>query len=305
MKSGDPIHLALGFFDGVHLGHQAVIASAQKAAQLLGGEVHLMSFANHPLNYLNPAQAPPLITPDLQEKKDILEHLGITQCWFETFDACMASLSPDAFIHYVMQKGNIRSISVGEDWRFGKGKLGDASLLKEWGERLGFDVHIIPDYCDGVGNRISSTLIREAIFSGNMEAASAWLGRPYSLSGKVMLGRQLARQWGFPTANIHVPDGCLLPRFGAYVVGVHLPNQSHTLWGLANIGRRPSVERAGSLAVFLEVHLYDWSEDLYGTSISVDFIHFLREEKKFDSLEALRSQIAVDDENARLFIKKS
>lgn len=289
---GQPLHLALGVFDGVHIGHQAVIQRAVTAAQAQGGLAGLVTFDPHPIRVLAPAKAPASLLATLDHKARIAGSLGIGLFVPLHFDLGFAQMAASEFIDR-LTAAPVRTIAVGEDWRFGHHRSGDADFLAEEAERRGFTLQAVPPVMFD-GERISSTRIRQAIRDGNLDGAARMLGRPYSVSGLVETGDQLGRTLGFPTANLPVGD-VQLPPGGVWAVRVD-DGTGILRDGVANLGTRPTV---GGDKRLLEVHLLDFSGDLYGRALDVRFERHLRSEVKFDSLDALRAQIAVDIIEAR------
>lgn len=292
---GQPLHLALGVFDGVHLGHQAVIAKAVEAAAREGGLAGLLTFDPHPIQVIAPAKAPASLLETLDHKARVVSALGVRLFIPLHFDAAMAAMEADEFIGR-LAAATLRTIAVGEDWRFGRGRVGDVSLLRREAEKRGFQLKpVLPVMFDG--DRISSTRIRQAIHDGNLDEAALMLGRRYTLSGEVVAGDQLGRKLGFPTANI-ATGNLQLPPGGVWAVRVsHADGRA---WdGVANLGTRPTV---GGVKRVLEVHLFDFSEGLYGENLEVAFEKHLRPEMKFPSLEALREQISNDVTAAIVFL---
>ena len=289
---GIPLHLALGVFDGVHLGHQAVVARAVDAARREGGMAGLLTFDPHPIQVIAPEKAPTALLATLEHKQRIVEVLGV-ECFVPlTFDRTMAELDAEDFIERLMQ-APVKTIAVGEDWRFGYRRRGDVIMLKALAEKYGYQLEkVAPVMFEG--DRISSTRIRQAIRDGNLDSAASMLGRHYSLCAHVVQGRKLGRELGFPTANL--PVGLSqLPPCGVWAVNVS--DDSGGCWrGVANLGSRPTVDGG---EVMLEVHLLDFSGDLYGRLLDVRFEKYLRPEQKFASVEALAAQIAKDVEDAR------
>lgn len=289
---GIPLHLALGVFDGVHLGHQAVVARAVDAARREGGMAGLLTFDPHPIQVIAPEKAPTALLATLEHKQRIVEVLGV-ECFVPlTFDRTMAELDAEDFIERLMQ-APVKTIAVGEDWRFGYRRRGDVIMLKALAEKYGYQLEkVAPVMFEG--DRISSTRIRQAIRDGNLDSAASMLGRHYSLCAHVVQGRKLGRELGFPTANL--PVGLSqLPPCGVWAVNVS--DDSGGCWrGVANLGSRPTVDGG---EVMLEVHLLDFSGDLYGRLLDVRFEKYLRPEQKFASVEALAAQIARDVEDAR------
>ncbi len=290
-----PAHLAIGFFDGVHLGHQEVIRRAQATAAAQGGTAIALTFDPHPVHFLRPSSAPALLTSP-QHKSRLLEALGLSHLLVLPFDQAFAALSPEAFISLLVQACHpLASITVGHNWGFGKGRGGNLQTLTALGAQLGF----LPQAIDPVlldGSPVSSTRVRQAVAQGDFPAAARLLGRPYSIQGTVTPGRQLARKLGFPTANLPLPS-LQLPPLGVYAIRATSPH--HTFLGVANLGRRPTVERDQPAPCQLEAHLFDFHGDLYGQTLDVCFLHHLRDELRLDSLEALQAQIARDTAQAR------
>lgn len=282
-----PLHLALGVFDGVHAGHQVVIASAVRAAALDGGEAFVVTFSPHPIRVIAPAKAPSSLLATLDEKAAVVKSRGVDGLLVIRFDSDFARMAAEEFIEKLTQ-GNVASISVGEDWRFGSKRLGDVEMLRKMKESHNFRLNAIsPVMWDG--ERISSTRIRQAIRDGNFDAVEIMLGRPYEVTGTVVEGRKLGRKLGFPTANIRLGD-LQVPKEGVWTVTVN----GHSK-GIANLGRRPTV---GGDEQLLEVHLLQFSGNLYGKKLRIRFDRFIRDEKKFASVEELKAQIARDVEEA-------
>jgi riboflavin kinase/FMN adenylyltransferase len=294
---GQPLHLALGVFDGVHAGHQAVIERAVTAAKREGGLAGLLTFDPHPIRVIAPGKAPTSLLETLDHKADLVSSLGVGLFIPLHFDAEMAAMEATDFIEQ-LTAASVRTIAVGEDWRFGRNRSGDVPFLQRESDKRGFRLEAVaPVMFDG--DRISSTRIRQAIHDGNLDEAARMLGRPYSVTGKVTQGDQLGRTLGFPTANL-ATGNLQLPPCGVWVVRV--TDDDGNPWnGVANLGVRPTV---GGDKRQLEVHLFDFSGDLYGRNLDVRFEKHLRDEMKFPSLEALRLQIGNDVATARGFLEK-
>ena len=289
-----PIAIAAGVFDGVHLGHRAVISSALEFAAANHGSAVVLTFDPHPTSVLRPGNASPLLT-STRHKLRILKALGVQHTLVIPFDKAFAATEPADFIHQLAAACPLRQICVGEDWAFGKGRAGNLALLTALGPQLGFTASGTPSVAIA-GQPVSSTAIRAAIQSGDLPTAQRLLGREFSLFGTVIAGNQLGRTIGFPTANIR-PENEQLPPNGVYAVTAELGNKR--IPGVANIGLRPTVQDADKERL-LEVHLFDFTSDLYGADLEVHFRHFIRPEQKFASLEALKAQIATDAAVARL-----
>jgi riboflavin kinase/FMN adenylyltransferase len=283
-----PLHLALGVFDGVHKGHQAVIDQAVRSARASGGLSFVVTFSPHPIQVISANPAPLCLLATLDEKAAWMYSHGVDGLLVIHFDQNFASMAAEDFVRKLCE-ADVASISVGEDWRFGNKRLGDVDLLKAMADEMGFElVAVAPVIWDG--ERISSTRIRQAIHDGNFDAVEAMLGRAYVLSGKVVEGRKLGRTLGFPTANLHFTD-IQLPKDGVWLVEVNGHQR-----GIANLGMRPTVDGTERI---LEVHIFDFSGDLYGQLLGVRFIYFIREERKFSGIDALREQISADVQEAR------
>ena len=297
-----PTAIALGNFDGIHRGHQVVLQPIlSKPLSHIYRSV--VSFDPHPRQFLS-GENITLLTPK-QEKADYLATLGFQQLILIPFNRVLASLSPQDFVNQILVEHlQTKVISIGEDFRFGYQREGTAQQLKEIAAQLGIKVYInsLHKYRDNRQQsvRVSSSLIREALSAGEVKQANLMLGRSYSLVGKVVTGKQIGRTIGFPTANLQVPADKFLPRFGVYAVAVNYDNTS--ILGVMNIGCRPTVEGESPT---IEVHLLDWSGDLYGQTITVSLKAFLRTEQKFDSLETLKQQINRDCQQTRMLLSSS
>ena len=270
-------------FDGVHLGHQAVIDAARGS-----GKVGVLTFEPHPVQVLAPDRAPRRILANLEHKKRILETLGVDFMVVIKFNHEFASQAAEDFAGELFQSG-VKRLAAGEDWSFGKERKGNMALLTEWGKDVGVEVAEVAAVMQN-GERISSTRIRQCLRDENLAGAEEMLGRPYSVFGKVEKGRQLGRTIGIPTANVVVNEEQLPPN-GVYVV------EGNGIQGVANIGVRPTVDDSPRRS--LEAHLF--SKDIpmtYGWDLEVAFLEKIREEQEFDSVEKLRLQIARDIEVA-------
>lgn len=287
-----PLHLALGVFDGVHVGHRAVIEAARQQVESHGGNCVVVTFDPHPIRVLAPERAPRQLLASLDHKARLLEKIHVDALLALPFTREFAQISATDFIESLVRHQHVATIAVGEDWRFGKGREGDVTFLRRIGEKHGFQVIALPPVMHQ-GERISSTRIRQSIRDGAMANAAEMLGRPYGIEGLVVKGQQLGRTLGFPTANIALGEE-QLPPDGVWAVRGH--GDGHAWQGVANLGNRPTVD--GLTRVF-EVHLFDHDSDLYGKMLEVEFVKHLRPEQKFPSLVALREQIAKDVTAAR------
>ncbi|GAA4500037.1 bifunctional riboflavin kinase/FAD synthetase [Pseudaeromonas paramecii] len=286
--------LTIGNFDGVHLGHQAVLQQLKQQAHALGVPACVMLFEPQPLELFIQHQAPARLTR-LREKYLALARLGIDRLLCVRFHHAFAQLQPELFIEQILvQQLGVRFLIVGDDFRFGRERRGDFALLQQAGRRHGFAVVSTQSFCVDT-QRVSSTLVREALGEGNLTQVQRMLGEPYTLSGRVAHGDKLGRTIGFPTANVHLKRR-RVPVSGVYAVEVLFSGQLHH--GVANVGVRPTVHGTRPQ---LEVHLFDFAGDLYGRQIQVRLCHKLRDEQKFESFAALQQQIERDAQAARAF----
>lgn len=288
-----PVAFAVGVFDGVHLGHQAVIQSALDFTEKHGGTTVVLTFDPHPLRVLRPDIAPLLLCSTIH-KLHILKQFGVDHVLVLPFTQETAKTDANAFISTLVASCQpLGFISVGYTWSFGRGREGNVHQLMEMGQIHGFGVYGVPEV--RISNDVvSSTLIREAVRTGNFQKAESMLGRAYTVMGKVVKGRQLGRQLGFPTANVAIENE-ELPPIGVYAVEAMFQGLKYP--GVANLGRRPTIEEFGEQT--LEVHLLDVDIDLYGIDLEVSFVKRLREEKKFAGLEELKLQISRDIQSGR------
>ena len=294
-----PVSLAIGVFDGVHLGHQAVIAEAIHAS---GESAAVVTFDPHPAQLLRPEQSPALLT-STRHKLSLLAQLGVANTLIIPFDSAFAKTLPADFITDFTHACKLRQICVGQDWAFGHGRKGNLALLQLLGSAMRFKAVGLPAVAIE-GQIVSSTAIRAAIQAGDLATAARLLGRPFSIYGTVNEGRKMGRQLGFPTANL-TPEREQLPPDGVYAVRAQIPKISaEWLPCVANIGVRPTVCDTASERV-LEVHLFDFDADIYHHDIEVEFHHFLRPEVRFPDIETLRTQITADTAQARALHLKS
>ncbi|MDP3584507.1 MAG: bifunctional riboflavin kinase/FAD synthetase [Thiobacillus sp.] len=297
---GTPHAVTIGNFDGLHLGHQAMLARLQDVARARGLPSCVLSFEPHPREFFAPEQAPARLS-SLREKAEHLQRLGIDRLHVFRFDRAFASLSAEAFIEQVLGTTlQARYVLVGDDFRYGARRTGDFALLKQAGERLGFDAEFLPTV-EVAGERSSSTAVRQALAAGELEHAARLLGRPYSISGRVVHGDKLGRDIGFPTANIQLKHN-RPPLMGIFAVELYGLNGA-PLPGVASLGRRPTVKGADAVPV-LEVHLFDFKAEIYGRRVRVNFLHKLRDEEKYPDLDTLVAQIRRDVDNAKHFLEQ-
>ena len=293
---GGPVGLTIGNFDGVHRGHHAMLARLVAKARALNLPSCVLTFEPHPREFFAPAAAPTRLAR-LREKLELIAEAGIDRVHILRFDARLAALDAARFIEDVLLRGlGARWLLVGRDFRFGARRTGDFALLESEAARLGFGLEAMPEVMDA-GERVSSSAVRAALAAGELARAALLLGREYTMSGRVAHGEHLGRQLGFPTANIVLRRRP--PLAGIFAVEAELEETHRVLRGVANVGRRPTVKE--NAAVLLEVHLFDSTGDIYGRHLRVKFLSKLRDEEKYDGLEALRVAIAGDAARARQF----
>ncbi len=295
---GVPLHLALGVFDGVHVGHQAVISRAVNAAAREGGLAGMLTFDPHPIRVIAPNKAPAALLETLSHKARTVAELGVQLFIPLHFDAAFSQMEAAEFIQQLTM-APVRTIAVGEDWRFGHNRSGDANFLGAEAARRGFQLEAVAPVMHD-GERISSTRIRQAIRDGNLNAAEQMLGRIYAVCGVVIEGKKIGRTIGFPTANLETGDA-QLPPDGVWAVQARLPDGTYQD-GVANLGMRPTVN---GMCELLEVHLFDFSQDLYGRELEISFRKHLRPEVKFESIDSLKSQIQKDATAAKEILRNS
>lgn len=288
--------LTIGNFDGVHLGHQQVLRLVSERARVLGVPSMVMTFEPQPLELFNPNHAPARLTR-LRDKFVQLSRLDIERLLCVNFDHQFAQLDAETFIHDLLVKHlGVKFLVIGDDFCFGRQRRGNFTMLQQAGKTFGFDVVSTQSFCVD-RQRVSSTAIREALARDDLVAAKEMLGRHYSISGRVSHGRKLGRTIGFPTANIPLKR-CVSPVSGVYAVRVSGLGNS-PIDGVANIGNRPTVN---GVRQQLEVHLFDFQGNIYGKQLEVALLHKLRGEHKFESFEALKQQIELDAEAARVWL---
>lgn len=287
----------IGKYDGLHLGHQHVVESLRAIAKARNLPSVVILSEPHPEEYFAGDKAPPRLSR-FQDKVDFLLSNGVDAIYKMTFDKALCELSALDFIQQFLVDGlHVSTLIVGDDFRFGHKRSGDFSLLQEKGLDLGFEV-LREEPCLVEGQRISSTLVRQALMQGDFEAVRNYLGRNYVITGKVEEGKKLGRELGIPTANLML-ESSKLPLHGIFSVKVQ--HGDCTLLGVASVGYNPTVENIDIPK--LEVFLFDFDEDIYGETLHVEFVQKLRDEKKFDNLDALKTQMEKDIEEARLSLQ--
>lgn len=293
-----PLHVAIGVFDGVHVGHRTLIRAVTEHAASDGGTPVAVTFDPLPIEVLAPG-APPSALSDIDERAALLGEAGASAVAVLRFTPDLAALSPQAFAGRLTAAGDVRNVVVGEDFQFGHDRSGDVRVLRELGSRLGFGVDVAPPVTMD-GRVVSSTRIRNALLAGDVREAARLLGRPYAVRGTVAHGDKRGRALGFPTVNLDVPINRLLPRDGIYA-----------MWAEVNGARVPAAASLGVRPTFgagerrLEAFLLDWSGEVYGDAIRAEFVERLRDELRFASAGELATQIAEDVEHTRAVLSRS
>ncbi|HJV74955.1 MAG TPA: bifunctional riboflavin kinase/FAD synthetase [Noviherbaspirillum sp.] len=299
-----PCALTIGNFDGVHRGHQALLARVREAASRLGVEAAVMTFEPHPREFFaqlaGDASRAPARIANLRDKLQALSNAGIDRVIVEHFNAHFASMSPQDFIEKVLVQGlHVKWLMVGEDFCFGAKRAGNVAMLIEAGKKYGFQVEAMPTITNN-GMRISSSAVRNALAQSEFAFAAQLLGHPYSISGHVMHGKKLGRTIGFPTLNLRIAHK--RPALsGIFVVQVH-GLADHPLPGVASLGVRPTVEDSGR--VLLETYIFDYAQQCYGKVVQIEFLKKLRDEEKFIDLPTLTAAIECDAQQARAYFKE-
>ena len=293
-----PVALTIGNFDGVHLGHQALLNDLKQAAQARGLQTAVVIFEPHAREFFTPGQAPARLT-SLREKLQFLGGFGIDRVHVCRFNASFAQMSAPDFINALHEKLFAQFVLIGDDFRFGSGRVGDFAMMEKVAAVRGFEVQAMRSVMhDGV--RISSTAVRAALAAGQLRTAQRYLGRHYSMSGRVVHGDQVGRKLGFPTANIQVRHP-RLPLAGIYVAQVRGEGMG-VLQGAASLGVRPTVKHDARPT--LEVHLFEFDQQIYGKHLRVEFLQKLRDEEKYPDLETLTRHIALDVQHAKEWFEK-
>ena len=291
------VALTVGNFDGIHRGHQAMLQRLIACSRKRGLTGCVLTFEPHPREFFAPQAAPTRLT-SLREKLELLAAHGVERVHVQRFDRSFAALAPEAFAGQVLAKRlRARWLLIGEDFRFGAKRAGDLALLKELGAFHGYEVETMPTVMHA-GSRVSSSAVRAALAAGDLVAAETLLARTYSISGRVIHGRKLGRELGFATANVQLKHN-RPPLTGIYAVKVHGIGAAARP-AVASLGVRPTITASGRAV--LEVHLFDFSGDLYAAHVRVEFLHKIRDEEKYPDLETLKTQIARDCEAAKSFL---
>ncbi len=286
--------VTIGTFDGVHIGHQKIISSLKESARQLGGETVILTFFPHPRMILHPEDQDLKLITTMKEKTELLQLQGIDHLIITPFTRDFSNLSPEEYIQQILvDRIGTRKIIIGYDHRFGKNREGDIADLERLGAIHGFEVEVIPEQ-DIQQVAVSSTKIRQSVVCGDVATAHEFLGHPFAINGKVIKGDQIGRKMGYPTANLFIEENYkLIPADGIYAVKV--VHQNQVFGGMAYIGHRPTVN---GMSRNIEVNIFDFEQDIYGQTICMEFLHFIRSDQKFNSLDELSAQLAKDKEAA-------
>ena len=295
--SASPTVVALGCFDGIHVGHRAVIGQAREIAERLGLPLTVWTFEEPPKNHFIPHSVP-LIT-DKREKREQMRRLGVDHFICVPFSDTICRMSAELFFVSILQERlKAAHLVCGFDYSFGAKGQGNVSLLQALCEATDVGLTVVPPVTVGE-HAVSSSAIRQAIEEGNTQRATGLLGRPYSLRTAVIDGQKLARRLGFPTLNQEFPKGALVPRHGVYATRITIQGRKKRFYGITNVGIRPTV---GGTALCAETHIFDFDGDLYGKWVRIEFLAFVRDETKFHDLDALTAQVRTDMETVRKII---
>jgi riboflavin kinase/FMN adenylyltransferase len=293
--------LTIGTFDGVHIGHQKIISRLKEVAQQKGGETVILTFFPHPRMILHPDDLNIKLISTMDEKAELMKSLGIDHLIITPFTRDFSNLNPQEYIKDILvEKIGTTHIIIGYDHRFGKDRSGGLAELQNYASEFGYEVEEIPEQdIDDVA--ISSTKIRNALLSGDVKTAESFLGYPFHLSGKVIKGDQIGRTIGFPTANLFIEESYkLIPSDGIYAVSVDFKSgqlKNKSAKGMAYIGHRPTIN---GMSRNIEVNIFDFNEDIYGETIRLNFLKYLRDDQKFNSLNELKEQLAKDEVGGRI-----
>ena len=283
--------VVLGMFDGVHKGHRQLLETAKAFARRDRLPVYVLTFQRHPLQVLRPQIAPPMLTT-LTQRARLMAGAGVDALFALPFTHETANESPEDFLAWLTDTFSPRHVVAGFNYSFGKGGRGDGEMLKAFGETQGYQTHIVPSVTYE-GESISSSRIRKLIQAGEMALANYLLGSPYALSGRVETGKRVGRTMGFPTANLPLPKDRVIPAYGVYAAWLHVEGRRYP--AVLNVGRHPTLPEGNAT---IEAHVMGETVNLYGKKVRIEFLNFQRGEKRFDSVEALKAQIARDKEEA-------
>ncbi|MDR5586882.1 MULTISPECIES: bifunctional riboflavin kinase/FAD synthetase [Clostridium] len=286
-------YVALGSFDGLHIGHLSLIDEVTRIAKKNNGKSMVFTFKNHPRKFINPSNTLKLLMEN-DDKIKMLEDKGIDIAYFANFNEEFMKITPEEFIKFLCINLNIKGIIVGFNYKFGYKNSGDTKLLKELEKKYEYELHVM-DSCTYKDEVISSTRIRKELEAGNVSEASIMLNRPYIIKGEIVHGREIGRMMGFPTANLKYNKDIILPKIGVYYTNVRVNNKIYR--GITNIGNNPTVN---GKEITLETNILNFDDDIYGKIMEVNFIKKIRDQKKFDSVDDLVNEL----KNNKLFAEK-
>ena len=299
--SSRPRIAAVGMWDGVHRGHRFLIDHVRAQGKRRGLTPAVVTFAAHPLTVVRPEAVPPLLS-DRQERMALLDAAGVDDCILLDFDSKMRRMTAREFLTMLKDKYAVATLMVGFNNRFGRDRAEGVEAYAAIGREIGLEVIPAPEFSLR-RKPVSSSRVRALIAEGNVDGAAALLGRPFTITGRVASGRQLGRTRGFPTANIEMPsEELLVPGPGAYAAVIRTPDGVRR-GAMVNIGRRPTVDRPDA-PVTIEAHIFDYAGEIYGQDVTLEFLRFLRPERRFDNVEALRRQLVRDERQSRRIVAK-
>lgn len=293
-----PTAIALGTFDGIHIGHQMLVQQLEFIQKVTGSCALVYTFLNNPMELLTPEKAPTKIMT-IGERISKLKSFASIDCLvLNPFDKELASMQPENFIDMLISYYNVKNMVVGYDFKFGRLGSGNIELLKELSEKHGFELVVVPPLSLG-GEAISSSLIRRLIQEGELGKVSMYLGHPYTISGKIVHGFGRGKKLGFPTANLQFDPQKSIPKYGIYLTRIKIDGLYH--WGVTNVGINPTFNQEG---LFIETYILDYNDQIYGSKVKVEFLKRIRDEIRFSNIEDLKAQIAKDIEWAKNYVYK-
>nr|WP_263313470.1 riboflavin biosynthesis protein RibF [Mammaliicoccus sp. Marseille-Q6498] len=294
------IALAIGFFDGIHIGHQKVLKKMIQVAEEHQYKKAVMTFDPHPSVVLNPEKKRTTYLTPISDKVEAIEKLGVDYCFVVNFSSTFADVSADDFVEQYFIQNHVKAVIAGYDFSFGKYGKGNMASLQE--NDYPFSVHVVSKQTLQEDTKISTTDIRSSLELGEIEACNLSLGRPYVIKGMVVQGEKRGRTIGFPTANVEPSDDYVLPRKGVYAVTLVIKSQDKTYKGVCNVGVKPTFHDPSMSQISIEVNIFDFEESIYGERVEVYWHHFIRPEQKFNGIDALVEQIAKDKEEAKTLL---
>lgn len=295
------IALAIGFFDGIHIGHQKVLKKMLEVAEHNDLKKAVMTFDPHPSVVLNPEKKRTTYLTPITDKVEAIEKLGVDYCFVVNFSSSFADVSADEFVEQYFIRNHVKAVIAGYDFSFGKYGKGNMASLQE--NDYPFSVHVVSKQTLEEDIKISTTNIRTSLELGEVEACTLALGRPYVIKGMVVQGEKRGRTIGFPTANVEPSDEYVLPRNGVYAVTLLIKSRNKVYEGVCNIGVKPTFHDPSVSQVSIEVNIFDFEESIYGERVEVFWHHFIRPEQKFNGIDALVEQISKDKEKAKSLLE--